>query len=210
MSSGVNAGGQILPPMTPAEIAQRQLEAYNVQDLDAFCACYADDVVVADLNGQTTSTGIAAFRARYADTFSKFPQNKVRLVNRIAVGDHVMDHEDVSRTPQGPRFEVVAIYNHAQRQDRPRRFRQIDRLRDDHSSNGFNPSGIAVRASTIIRLLAASAVLLHHSLFLQYDAVQVDIIHQFSRGFIHLGFGAVAVFFVHQRLPGDPGARAQR
>ena len=31
----------------PAAVVQRQLDAYNAQDLDAHCACFADDVVVA-------------------------------------------------------------------------------------------------------------------------------------------------------------------
>ena len=36
--------------MTVEAIAKAQLDAYNAQDLDAHCACFADDVVVADLN----------------------------------------------------------------------------------------------------------------------------------------------------------------
>ena len=92
------------------EIIQGQLDAYNAQDLDAHVAFFADDVVVADLNGAVSLEGKAAYHARYEKVFADFPQNHAALVNRIAVGDRVIDHERVTRTPDGPAFEVAAIY----------------------------------------------------------------------------------------------------
>jgi hypothetical protein len=96
--------------LSPQDIAQAQLDAYNAQDLDAHCAWFADDVVVADLNGAVSLTGLEAYRARYAKVFADFPQNKVDLLNRIVLGNTVIDHEHVSRGPEGPTFEVAAIY----------------------------------------------------------------------------------------------------
>lgn len=96
--------------MSPVELVQRQLDTYNVQDLDGFLACYADDVVVADLNGAVSSTGLAALRRRYAEMFAANPMNHARLVNRIAVGNTVIDHEDVRRSPDSVPFQVAAIY----------------------------------------------------------------------------------------------------
>jgi len=40
-------------------IAQKQLDAYNAQDLDAMMAFYAPDVVVSGLNGAPTETSRA-------------------------------------------------------------------------------------------------------------------------------------------------------
>ena len=96
--------------LAPADLAQGQLDAYNVQDLDAHCAFFADDVVVADLNGAVTIEGMAAYRAKYTQVFADFPENRAELANRIVVGNTVVDHERVSRGPQGPNFEVIAIY----------------------------------------------------------------------------------------------------
>lgn len=95
---------------TPAEVAQEQLDAYNAQNLDAHCACFADDVKVADLNGVVTLEGIEAYRARYAKVFADFPENEAALVTRIAIGNVVIDHERVSRSPSTEPFEVAAIY----------------------------------------------------------------------------------------------------
>ena len=92
------------------DIVQRQLDAYNAQDLDAYCACFTSDLIVADLNGKVTSSGLDAFRARYADVFKRWPGNRARLVNRIRVGATVIDHEDVTRGAGLERFEVAAVY----------------------------------------------------------------------------------------------------
>ncbi len=96
--------------LSPSDIAQAQLDAYNVQDLDAHCACFADDIVVADLNGNVTIQGAAAYRAKYVQVFAEFPQNRAELVNRILVGNTVVDHERVTRAPGGDSFQVIAIY----------------------------------------------------------------------------------------------------
>ena len=56
--------------ITPFDVAQAQLEAYNAQDLDGHCACFADDVVVADLNGAITVNGfqVPALTVRRTET----------------------------------------------------------------------------------------------------------------------------------------------
>lgn len=95
---------------SPTAVAQAQLDAYNAQDLDAHCALFSEDVKVADLNGAVTIDGLAAYRERYAKVFAEFPENHAALVSRIAVGDVVIDHERVTRSPSAPPFEVAAIY----------------------------------------------------------------------------------------------------
>lgn len=96
--------------MTPLEVVQAQLDAYNAQDLDRFCGWYAEDCVLADLNGIVTLEGRAALRARFAKTFADYPQNRAWSQNRISVGNVVVDHEVGERSPGGERFEIVATY----------------------------------------------------------------------------------------------------
>ncbi len=97
--------------MSPIEdIAQAQLDAYNAQDLERYCSYFTEDCLIADLNGATTSNGRAAIKERYAKAFATFPQNKAHLLNRIVLGNVVIDHEDVVRAPGGERFQVAAIY----------------------------------------------------------------------------------------------------
>lgn len=93
-----------------AELIQRQLDAYNNQNIEAFLACYAEDAVLAGLNGDITHRGLAAIRKRHEDLFYEFPRNHARLMNRIDLGTTVIDHEQVERAPGGDKFEVAAIY----------------------------------------------------------------------------------------------------
>jgi uncharacterized protein (TIGR02246 family) len=93
-----------------AELIQKQLDAYNNQNIEAFLACYAEDAVLAGMNGDVTHRGLAAIRKRHEDLFYEFPKNHARLVNRIDLGTTVIDHEQVERSPGGDKFEVAAIY----------------------------------------------------------------------------------------------------
>ena len=95
--------------MSAVDVVQRQLDAYNAQDLDAFCACFSVDCVLAELNGAVTQQGADALRERYQTLFETYPENHAALVNRVAVGDFVIDHEDITRSPS-ERINAVAIY----------------------------------------------------------------------------------------------------
>ena len=96
--------------MTNVTVAQKQLDAYNAQDLDTYVSYFTMDCVISCLNGTPTETSRAALHARYAKAFAQFPQNKAELKNRIAVGNTVVDHELVIRAPGGEQFDIIAIY----------------------------------------------------------------------------------------------------
>lgn len=96
--------------MSPLEIVAAQFEAYNTQDLEGMLAFYADDCVVAELNGAVLQSGKGEIRARYAKTFADYPRNRARSLNRMALGATVIDQEHVSRSPDGPHFEAICVY----------------------------------------------------------------------------------------------------
>ena len=96
--------------MSNVTIAQAQLDAYNAQDLETYVSYFAADCVISGLNGTPTETSRDAIKARYAKAFAQFPQNKAELKSRIAVGNTVVDHELVIRSPSGEQFEIIAIY----------------------------------------------------------------------------------------------------
>jgi hypothetical protein len=91
-------------------IAQKQLDAYNAQDLDTYVSYFTEDCIVSGLNGTPTETTRDAIKTRYAKAFAQFPQNKAELKNRITVGNTIVDHELVIRAPGGEQFEIIAIY----------------------------------------------------------------------------------------------------
>ena len=96
--------------MSNLDVAQKQLDAYNAQDLDRYVTYFTQDCVISGLNGTPTEASRDAIKARYAKAFAQFPQNKAELKSRIAVGNTVVDHELVIRSPSGEQFEIIAIY----------------------------------------------------------------------------------------------------
>ncbi|MBS0296139.1 MAG: nuclear transport factor 2 family protein [Proteobacteria bacterium] len=96
--------------LSPEAVAQAQLDAYNARDLDAFAACYAEDVEVYDFPNQPRYSGQAALREFYAKRFS-VPTLKAVAKSRAVIGDRVVDHEEcwLNGTDQ-PSVEVVVIY----------------------------------------------------------------------------------------------------
>jgi hypothetical protein len=97
-------------PKAPAAI-ERQLAAYNAHDLDAFMACYTDDVELYEFPDKPIAKGTAAMRERYKARFAD-TLLKAEVQSRIVVGERVIDREHIVRTwPEGPgTWEVVAIY----------------------------------------------------------------------------------------------------
>ena len=99
------------PSPDAAIIVQRQLDAYNARDIEAFMATWADDAQLFDHPGILVADGAAEIRDRHIVRF-KEPNLFGKLVNRMAVGDMVVDQEVVTRTfaTGTGRVDVIAIY----------------------------------------------------------------------------------------------------
>jgi len=96
--------------MSPADIVEKQLAAYNAHDADAMTALFSADAVMSDFRGTVIERGRAAIRTRYATLFAEYPANHAEVLKRIAVNGIVMDHERVTRTPGTAPFEAIAVY----------------------------------------------------------------------------------------------------
>jgi hypothetical protein len=96
---------------SPEVVIQRQLEAYNSRDVDALLAIYADDAQTFEHPGTLVASGSAALRERFTARFQE-PNLHATLLNRMVMGNTVVDHEEVARTfPEGPgKIELVMIY----------------------------------------------------------------------------------------------------
>ena len=90
---------------------QKQLEAYNARDIDAFMQWWADDCQYYEFPSRLLASGAAEVRERHVARF-KEPILHGVLVKRIAVANVVVDQKTVTGTFQdGPgEVDVVAIY----------------------------------------------------------------------------------------------------
>jgi hypothetical protein len=93
--------------MNPVSVVEAQLAAFNTRDIDAFMACYSPDVVVEDAVGTVLMRGHDQMTADYAQFFDRHPGLHVDVVDRLTIGDHVIDDETIHGTHVDPDRAVV-------------------------------------------------------------------------------------------------------
>jgi hypothetical protein len=94
------------------EVVDRQVDAYNRHDVDAFVACYAPGIVVEDASGQRLMVGHDAMRDAYAPFFDENPDLRAKVEHRVQLGAYVVDHEHLHGLvdPAAP-DEAVVVYH---------------------------------------------------------------------------------------------------
>lgn len=92
-------------------VVQRQLDAYNARNLDAWLATYSEDAEQYLLHAGTLAVGRDSIRQRMQERFSD-PALHARLLSRVCMENVVVDHELVTRTfPDGlSTVEMVCVY----------------------------------------------------------------------------------------------------
>jgi len=90
-------------PLNPEPVVQRQLDAYNARDLDRFVAQYSDDVqLFRPPEPQPVLSGKTAMAEHYATKRFNLPGLHATLVNRMVLGNKVIDHERITGIGNAP------------------------------------------------------------------------------------------------------------
>lgn len=106
---GVMLDPLAIAPVSPAALVQRQLDAYNAHDLDAFVATYSEDIELFSLpNPEGRSGGHAMLRDTYGSLFAEQKPN-CRALSRIVEGTFVIDQE-FCRFGEDRVLRATAIY----------------------------------------------------------------------------------------------------
>ena len=97
--------------LSPEEVVQQQLDAYNAHDLDAWLATYAADACQYQHPATLLARGHAEIRQRAIARFAE-PDLHARLLRRQVLGQVVIDHEMVRRNfAEGPGYiELLCLY----------------------------------------------------------------------------------------------------
>ena len=82
--------------MTGMDAVEKQVEAFNARDLDAFVACYTREAVIEDADGGVQMSGRDEIRKSYEELFESRPNLRAEIPSRIRVGSYVVDEEKVS------------------------------------------------------------------------------------------------------------------
>lgn len=94
-----------------AALVQRQLDAYNDKNIDAWLSTYAKGAKQFSLHGECLATGHEEMRQRIAVRFTE-PDLHARLLNRVVMENIVVDHEVITRNfPEGKgEIEMLCVY----------------------------------------------------------------------------------------------------
>ena len=93
---------------TPLALVQRELNAYNARDLEAFLEPYAEDVEIYTFPAKLETKGKEAMRKTYA-FLKQVPALHCEITERIIQGNTIIDKERVTGFGNKA-VEAVAIY----------------------------------------------------------------------------------------------------
>jgi hypothetical protein len=98
--------------MNSVEIVQRQLEAYNKKDSEAWLSTYAKDAIQYSTEGQILASGHEQMKLNIEVRFRE-PDLYAKLINRMVCDDVVIDNELITRNfPEGKgSIEMLCIYH---------------------------------------------------------------------------------------------------
>ena len=109
----VNKGSIIKPDTlikeTGLALVQRQLNAYNARNVDAFLEPYSNDVELYNFPDKLISKGKDAMRKGYEVFFKNTPDLHCEIKSRIVQGNYIIDKESVSGFGKN-KLEATAIY----------------------------------------------------------------------------------------------------
>ncbi len=109
----INKGFAIAPDTliqeTPVSIVQKQLNAYNARNLDAFMETYHDDVELYDFPGTLLCKGKEQMRKQY-EFLNQVPNLHCEIKSRIIQGNIIIDQESVTGFGSKP-LEATAVYH---------------------------------------------------------------------------------------------------
>ena len=94
-------------------IAHEMIAHYNAQDADAYVSLMTDGACEAGYRGAVLREGKEGVRSGLKAMFAEFPGNRADILTSYALGDTVVLHEKVARSPESEPFEVMSIYSFA-------------------------------------------------------------------------------------------------
>ena len=98
--------------ITPEAVVQKQLDAYNAKDLYGFMATMSETVALYEFGQETPAAmGFESVKEIYSNLFKNSPNLHSTLVNRIVMGNKVIDHESiVGRSGSSGTLELSVVY----------------------------------------------------------------------------------------------------
>jgi len=102
----------IAQEMTPEQVVQKSMEAYNNRDINAFMAVMDANVSVHNFSdGAVTMQGATACEEVYSELFKASPNLNSKILTRTVFGNKIIDHEYITgRNGSDQAIELLLIY----------------------------------------------------------------------------------------------------
>ena len=91
-------------------LVDRQIEAYNNRDIDAFMSCYSKKIKIREFNGKIVFRGQKKMRILYSQMFNELNNLHCEIQQRIVKNGIIIDHEFIRGFPNKKEIHAVAIY----------------------------------------------------------------------------------------------------
>jgi hypothetical protein len=96
--------------MSPNNLVQGQLDAYNNQNLELFLSFFSSSIEVYTFPNELLYAGIHEMRAYYKNAWELNPNQKAIVNERMFLENTVIDKELVIGRSNGIEVNVIAIY----------------------------------------------------------------------------------------------------
>ncbi len=96
--------------LSPEQVVQKQVEAYNELDIDHFLSWYDEDIACYNYaNNTSLFNSKKDFGQQYGEMFAKYPKLHCEILNRMVLGNKVIDHERITGI-ENEVYQSIAIY----------------------------------------------------------------------------------------------------
>ena len=110
MKGGVLYAAKTILPDSPADVVQRQVNAFNAHNLEALLGTYVEDVKLYEFPDKPTSSGRTALREHFAKGLRGDSRVHCEVLKRVTAGDVVIDEVRWTGQPDGKASAGIGIY----------------------------------------------------------------------------------------------------
>jgi len=96
--------------ISPEDTIKREVKAYNDRNLQAFMATYHDEIKIYRFPDKLLYSGKLEMKKYYKELFEKAKNLYAKIVNRMVLGNIIIDHEKVTGHIKAPELEAILIY----------------------------------------------------------------------------------------------------
>lgn len=95
---------------TPEQLIQQEVNAYNAGDIDNFMETFHPEIKVFNYPDELRFENKADKREAYKKLFENYPNNHAEIVERMTIGNFVIDKEKITGRGDAPTKYVIAMY----------------------------------------------------------------------------------------------------